>query len=104
VSSGLDPQTIKTELINKVFVPRAKDEQYDEGLADLVGATEGWVKSRAELKRSKAEATRVFRTRTLPLGLASLAALGAVTTFFVQRARHERRLAAAQQKLAAFKS
>jgi len=104
VSSGLDPQTIKTELINKVFVPRAKDEQYDEGLADLVGATEGWVKSRAELKRSKAEASRVFRTRTLPLGLASLAALGAVTTFFVQRGRHERRLAAAKQKLAAFKS
>lgn len=104
VSSGLDPQTIKTELIEKVFVPRAKDKQYDEGLADLVGATEGWVKSRAELKRSKAEATRVFRTRTLPLGLASLAALGAVTTFFVQRARHERRLAAAKQKLAAFKS
>ena len=104
VSSGLDPQTIKTELINKVFVPRAKDDQYDEGLADLVGATEGWVKSRADLKRSKAEAARVFRTRTLPLGLASLAALGAVTTFFVQRGRHERRLAAAKQKLAAFKS
>jgi len=104
VSSGLDPQTIKEELINKVFVPRAKDEQYDEGLADLVGATERWVKNRAELKRSKAEAARVFRTRTLPLGLASLAGLGAITAFFVQRARHERRLAAAKEKLAAFKS
>jgi hypothetical protein len=104
VSSGLNPQTIKEELINKVFVPRAKDAQYDEGLADLVGATEKWVKNRAELKRSKAEAARVFRTRTLPLGLAALAGLGAVTTFFVQRARHERRLAEARQKLAAFKS
>ena len=104
VSSGLDPQTIRTELIEKVFVPRAKDEQYDEGLADLVGATERWVKNRAELKRSKAEASRVFRTRTLPLGLASLAALGAITTFFVQWARHARRLAAAKEKLAAFKS
>ena len=104
VSSGLDPQTIRTELIEKVFVPRAKDEQYDEGLADLVGATERWVKNKAELKRSKAEASRVFRTRTLPLGLASLAALGAVTTFFVQWSRHARRLVAAKEKLAAFKS
>ena len=104
VSSGLDPQTIKEELIDKVFVPRAKDEQYDDGLADLVGATERWVKNKADLKRSKAEAARVFRTRTLPLGLASLAGLGAITAFFVQRARHERRLAAAKEKLAAFKS
>jgi hypothetical protein len=104
VSSGLDPQTIRSELIEKVFVPRAKDEQYDEGLADLVGATERWVKNKAELKRSKAEASRVFRTRTLPLGLASLAVLGVVTTFCVQWARHVRRLAAAKEKLAAFKS
>ena len=104
VSSGLNPQTIKEELINKVFVPRAKDGQYDEGLADLVGATERWVKKKVEFKQAKAEAARVFRTRTLPLGLAVLAGLGAVTTFFVQRSRHERRLAEARQKLAAFKS
>ena len=104
VSSGLNPQAIKEELINKVFVPRAKDGQYDEGLADLVGATERWVKKKVEVKQAKAEAARVFRTRTLPLGLAALAGLGAVTTFFVQRARHERRLAEARQKLAAFKS
>ena len=104
VSSGLNPQTIREELINQVFVPRAKDGQYDEGLADLVGATERWVKNKAEQKRAKAESARVFRTRTLPLGLAALAGLGAVTAFFVQRARHERRLAEARQKLAAFKS
>ena len=104
VSSGLNPQTIKDELIDKVFVPRAKDNQLDEGLADLVGATERWVKKKAELKKAKAEAAHVFRTRTLPLGLASLAGLGAVTAFFVQRARHERRLAEARRKLAAFKS
>ena len=103
VSSGLNPQTIREELINQVFVPRAKDGQYDEGLADLVGATERWVKNKAEQKRAKAESARVFRTRTLPLGLATLAGLGAVTAFFVQRARHERRLAEARQKLAAFK-
>ena len=103
VSSGLNPQTIREELINQVFVPRAKDGQYDEGLADLVGATERWVKNKAEQKRAKAESARVFRTRTLPLGLAALAGLGAVTAFFVQRARHERRLAEARQKLATFK-
>jgi len=104
VSSGLNPQTIKEELINRVFVPRAKDGQYDEGLADLVGATERWVKNKAEQKQAKTESARVFRTRTLPLGLAALAGLGAVTAFFVQRARHERRLAEAKRKLAAFKS
>jgi hypothetical protein len=104
VSSGLDPRTIKAELIDKVFVPRAKDEQYDEGLADLVGATERWVKDKADRKRAKAEAAHLFRTRTLPLGLAALAGLGAVTAFLVQRSRHERRLAEARRKLAAFKS
>lgn len=103
VSSGLDPRTIREELINKVFVPRAKDGQYDEGLADLVNGTERWVKDKAERKQARAEAARVFRTRTLPLGLAALAGIGAVTTFFVQRARHERRLAEARRKLAAFK-
>jgi hypothetical protein len=104
VSSGLDPRTIKAELIDKVFVPRAKDGQYDEGLADLVGATERWVKDKADRKRAKAEAAHLFRTRTLPLGLAALAGLGALTAFFVQRSRHERRLAEARRKLAAFKS
>jgi hypothetical protein len=104
VSSGLDPRTIKADLIDKVFVPRAKDGQYDEGLADLVGATERWVKDKADRKRAKAEAAHLFRTRTLPLGLAALAGLGAVTTFLVQRSRHERRLAEARRKLAAFKS
>ncbi|MFM7293036.1 MAG: hypothetical protein ACKO6B_17645 [Planctomycetia bacterium] len=103
-ADGLDPRTIKEELIDKVFVPRAKDGQYDEGLADLVDATERWVKDKADRKRAKAEAARVFRTRTLPLGLASLLGVGAVTAFFVQRARHERRLAEARRKLAAFKS
>lgn len=104
VSSGLDPRTIKAELIDKVFVPRAKDGQYDEGLADLVGATERWVKDKADRKRAKTEAAHLFRTRTLPLGLAALAGLGAVTAFLVQRSRHERRLAEARRKLAAFKS
>jgi hypothetical protein len=104
VSSGLDPATIKAELIDKVFVPRAKDQQLDEGLADLVGATEGWVKAKADRKREREEASRVFRTRTLPLGLVSLVSLGALTTLVVQRTRNRRRLDEARRKLAAFKS
>jgi hypothetical protein len=103
-ADGLDPRTIKEELIDKVFVPRAKDGQYDEGLADLVDATERWVKDKADRRRARAEAATVFRTRTLPLGLASLVGVGAATAFFVQRSRHERRLAEARRKLAAFKS
>jgi len=104
VSSGLDPETIEEELISKVFVPRAKDQQYDEGLADLVTATEQWVKNRQDRARARVEAARVFRTRTLPLGLLGLGSLAGLTMFFVQRSRHDRRLHEARQKLAAFKS
>jgi len=103
VSSGLDPETIRTELIDKVFVPCAKDERYDEGLADLVTATERWVKAREDRTRARAEEMRVFRTRTLPLGLASLLGLGLLGTLLARWARHERRLAEARRKLAAFK-
>ena len=104
VSSGLDPDTVRTELIDKVFVPRAKDRQFDEGLAELVGATERWVKQHAERKQASAEAARAFRTRTLPIGLATLLGLGALTALVVRWARHERRLAEARRRLAAFKS
>jgi hypothetical protein len=103
VSSGLDPDTIRTELIEKVFVPRAKDGLYDEGLSDLVAATERWVKDRQDRKRAREEADRVFRTRTFPIGLAALAGIGGLTAFFLQRARHDRRMHEARKKLAAFK-
>jgi hypothetical protein len=103
VSSGLDPQTIKTELIEKVFVPKAKDDLYDEGLAALVNATERWVRDRAALKQKRAEAARVFRTRTLPIGAAALATFGGLAAFFLQRARHDKKMHEARTKLAAFK-
>lgn len=103
VSSGLDPATIEEELIKKVFVPRAKDEQYDEGLSDLVAATETWVKNRADRDKARVEAARVFRTRTLPIGLMAAGVLGGLTVFFIQRSRHDRRLHEARTKLAAFK-
>jgi hypothetical protein len=103
VSSGLDPQTIKAELIEKVFVPKAKDDLYDEGLAALVGATERWVKNREARDRDRAEAARVFRTRTLPIGAAALATFGGLAMLFLQRARHDRKMHEARKKLDAFK-
>ncbi len=104
VSSGLDPQTIKTELIEKVFVPKAKDDLYDEGLAALVAATEKWVKDRAARKQAQAEAARVFRTRTLPLGAAAVVTFGGLAALFLQRVRHDKKMHEARSKLAAFKS
>lgn len=103
VSSGLDPQTIEAELIQKAFVPNAKDGLYDDGLAALVEATEGWVKNRQDRALARTEAARVFRTRTLPLTMLGLGAFAAITAFFVQRSRHEHRMSEARQKLAAFK-
>jgi hypothetical protein len=104
VSSGLDPETIRRELIEKVFVPKAKDGLYDEGLAGLVSATETWVKDRAARTLARAEAARVFRTRTLPLAAAGLVGFGGLAAFFLQRARHDRRMHEARTKLAAFKT
>jgi hypothetical protein len=103
IGSGLDPDTLERELITKAFVPRAKDGLYDEGLADLVDATEGWIRTRADEKQARAEAARVFRTRTLPLGLAAMAGIGGLGALGLSRLRHARRLHAAREKLAAFK-
>lgn len=103
VSSGLDPETIEAELIEKVFVPRAKDGLYDDALTALVDGTETWVKDRQDRERARAEAARVFRTRTLPLSVLGLGALGALGAFFVQRSRHDRRMAEARRRLATFK-
>ncbi len=103
VSSGLDPETIEAELIEKAFVPRAKDGLYDDALTALVEGTETWVKNRQDRERAQAEAARVFRTRTLPLSLLGVGALGALGAFFVQRSRHDHRVAEARRKLATFK-
>ncbi len=103
VSSGLDPATIQKELIEKVFLPRAKDGLYDDGLAALVEATERWVKDRKDRELARTEAARVFRTRTLPLSLVGLGALGALGTLLYRISQHDRRVAEARKKLAAFK-
>jgi len=104
VASGLDTAAVERELIAKAFVPRAKDGLYADGLASLVDASENLVRDRAEAARRRVEAARVFRTRTLPIGLASLATAGLLGTLAVQRVRSRRRLWEAREKLASFKS
>ena len=103
-AAGLDVPTLERELIANTFVPRARDGLLDEGLAALVDGTERWVRERADDTRARAEADRVFRTRTLPLGLAAAAGTAALVFLAARRVRHARRLAAARAKLAAFKA
>lgn len=103
VASGLDRPTIEGELIRKIFVPRAKDGLYDQGLAELIDATESWVATRADEQIARAEAARRFRTQTLPLGLATLGGAAVVGGLAAGWLRHARRLKLARDKLAAFK-
>ena len=104
VTSGLDTGTVERELISRVFVPRAKDGLYAEGLVDLVTATERLIAARAADAKRRVEAARVFRTRTLPLGIAGFAVAGSLGALAVQWARHSRRLREARAKLATFKT
>jgi len=103
-AAGLDVTTLEKELITKTFVPLAADGRLDEALAALVDGTETWVKERADEKLAREEAARVFRTRTLPLGIGAAVGTGALVALLAQRLRHARRLAAAREKLAAFKT
>ena len=103
-SSGLDRATLEAELIATRFVPRAKDGLFDQGLAELIAATEQWIKDKADDRQRQAEATRVFKTRTLPLGLLGLGTAGLLGGLLVQWSRHGRRVRVAREKLAAFKS
>lgn len=103
-AAGLDVATLEKELIAKTFVPLAADGRLDEGLAALVDGAETWVKDRADEKLAREEAARVFRTRTLPLGITTALGTAALVALAAQRLRHARRLAAAREKLAAFKS
>ncbi len=103
-SSGLDRATLEAELIATRFVPRAKDGLFDQGLAELIAATEQWIKDKADDRQRQAEATRIFKTRTLPLGLLGLGTAGLLGGLLVQWSRHGRRVRVAREKLAAFKS
>ena len=101
--AGLDPATIERELIGRAFRPRAQDGRLDAGLVDLIGATEKWVKEREDRKRARAEADRVFRTRTLPLAAGTVAGLGILGLLAARWSRHGRKMHEAREKLAAFK-
>ena len=102
--SGLDRDTIERELIAKAFRPQAQDGRIDAGLVALVDATETWVKERRDKEMARVEAERVFRTRTLPIAVASLAGLGVLGALAMQWSKHTRRTREAREKLAAFKT
>ena len=102
-SLGLDPETIKAEILDRSFAPLAKDGKFEEALASVVTGTERWVADRERKRVERARAREVFRTRTMPLALAGLTAIGLTTAFLMTRARHVRRLAEAKKKLADFK-
>ncbi|MFM1902867.1 MAG: Chromosome partition protein Smc [Planctomycetota bacterium] len=103
-TAGLDQATLERDLISKLFVPRAKDGLYADGLADLVRGTEQWIEDRRSAAARRAAAAHTFRTRTLPYGAAALAGLGFLGWLLVRWTRHVRRLREAREKLAAFKA
>jgi len=100
---GLDPQAIRQELVERVFKPRAASGDAAGGLRDLIAATERWVRDRRDATTARREAARVFRTRTLPIGVAVAAGLAGLGAVLLQRMRHDRRLHEARGRLAAFK-
>ncbi len=101
--AGLDLDDLERDVITKVFVPRAKDMRYAEGLSQLVKATQQAIEEQIAARAARRKAAEVFRTRTLPIGLASLAGLGLIGWLAFLRARHASHRAAALEKLAAFK-
>ncbi len=103
-TAGLDQSTVEKELITKAFVPRAKDGLYADGLAELVRGTERWIRERQSATARRAEAARIFKTRTLPLGALAAVATGLIGWLAVRWARHGSRVREARQKLAAFKA
>ena len=103
-TAGLDPATLEQELISKVFIPRAKDGLYDEGLAELVRGTERWITDRRTASVHRAEAARIFRTRTLPISAAAVAGVGLLGWLLVRWVRHGNRLREARARLATFKA
>lgn len=101
--AGLDLRTLEREVIDQVFVPRAKDMRYADGLAEMVSATDRAISKGIADRAQAVEAARIFRTRTLPTAAASLVAAGIVAAFGASRWRHASRRRAASDKLAAFK-
>ncbi|MFM8414826.1 MAG: hypothetical protein ACKOCX_08880 [Planctomycetota bacterium] len=101
--AGLDLDDLERRVITDVFVPKAKDMRYADGLAELVTATQQTITDRIAARAKRARDAEVFRTRTLPIGLVSLAAAGVVGWLAWLRIRHASRRAAARERLAAFK-
>jgi hypothetical protein len=102
-NEGLDKKVLEGDLIPRTFVPRARDGLIDDGIADFINGAERWVHDREDARVRRAEADRVFRTRTLPLGLLGLGAAGLAGGLLVQWSRHTRTMRDARARLAAFK-
>jgi len=102
-SAGLDLDRLEQKVIRKAFVPRAQDKKYAAGLADLVTTTEQAITGGIAAQARRAEQQKVFWTTTLPLMAMSFAGLGTAVWLGAKRARHAGRLAAARERLAAFK-
>jgi hypothetical protein len=101
--AGLDMRAIERTVITKVFVPKAKDMRYAEGLAALVTATDQALTDGIADRVRRAENSRIFRTRTLPTAVAAVVAAGILGAFGVQRWRAMARLTKAREALAHFK-
>ena len=102
-AAGLDRAGLEKEVIGKVFVPRARDMDYATGLAELVRATRQTITDRTAAKAKRAEAIKIFTTRTLPAAAVGLVALGGLVWLAAKRVRHAGQKAAARDRLAAFK-
>lgn len=103
VNSGLDIATAKEELIDGVFMPKARDGRYDEGLAELIDAAEAWVVKVRNDAVARDRASRIFRTRTLPLAAAGVLGGGAALGLLLQVLRHRRAVGEARKRLSEFK-
>lgn len=100
---GLDQDTVQRELIEKVFLPRARGGRLDEAVVDLVEGTERFVKERTAREVARRDAEHRFRTRTLPAGVALVAGLAGLGFVLSRWSLHGKRLREARGKLAAFK-
>ena len=102
--AGIDREDLERVVIGEAIAARARAFDYPGGLVAAVEATEKLISDGIAAKARRAEAARVFREQTLPITAVSLLAAAVIGTLVFLRVRHVRRLAAARDKLAAFKS
>ena len=102
-SFGLDQKTLESKLIAQTFLPRATRRPLRRGSRRTRQRNRTMGQDVRRDAAGASEEVRIFKTRTLPLGLAGLGAAGLLGGLMVQWARHDRRMRIAREKLAAFK-